>query len=267
MPEPAAASSAACFSLAARANRCAAAVTSASVSNSVTTSWRSSQSPPAQHCQAILDADPAAADGVYWIDPDGNGSFDTLCDMTTNSGGWTLVMMVKSDDPNTLKYNSTYWATTALLNESVTDPTENQNVKNEAYNSLAFTEIRLDLSSHGNSHIVTTTQSSAHALFNGPYLGVSYSRTDYLNWIDQSNSSWNNQPHCNIRGFQVGINEVWKCRYGITMNNENACSSNDSAIGFGCHTQNYHPGRFVASGGFRWSPDTRYNRKGWIYVR
>jgi len=48
--------------------------------------------PPMASCDAILNDDPTATDGIYAIDPDQSGPntpVDTYCDMTTDSGGWT----------------------------------------------------------------------------------------------------------------------------------------------------------------------------------
>ncbi len=51
--------------------------------------------PLPRDCKQILAEDPTATDGVYSIDPDGSGALPTMdcqCDMTTDGGGWTMVL-------------------------------------------------------------------------------------------------------------------------------------------------------------------------------
>jgi hypothetical protein len=57
-------------------------------------------SDPGVDCLDIITQDPAAPDGVYWIDPAGGDpadSFQVTCDMTTDSGGWTVTWLVDAE--------------------------------------------------------------------------------------------------------------------------------------------------------------------------
>ncbi len=52
----------------------------------------------ARSCAQILAEIPEATDGVYAVDPDDQGAFPVLCDMTTDGGGWTLAARFANGD-------------------------------------------------------------------------------------------------------------------------------------------------------------------------
>ena len=45
-------------------------------------------------CAELLSMDSTLTSGSYTIDPDGNGDLDVSCDMSTDGGGWTLMVHV-----------------------------------------------------------------------------------------------------------------------------------------------------------------------------
>jgi hypothetical protein len=226
-----------------------------------------SVSNPGTSCAHIKSVAPSSANGNYWIAPAGNPAFEVYCDMT--GGGWTLVVKVRSGDADTFRYDSANWTGTGTLNPTSLDPAVDENMKSLAYSQLPVSEIRFDLVTVGNSRTETVSAASLRAVLTGGFRASSYSRGQMLSWLsDVSASEFDNQPNCNVIGIQGSGPDPANCRYGIIMNNENTCSSADAAIGFGCHTNNYSPdGRWTGAGGHRWSPTTRYMRRGWIWVR
>lgn len=73
-------------------------------------------------CAEVLASGLSTGDGVYRVDPDGTGgvpAFDTLCDMSTDGGGWTLTYKIS----NRLDASSPLWWDVVMPGSGTTFPT------------------------------------------------------------------------------------------------------------------------------------------------
>ena len=179
----------------------------------------------AQSCLDVLEQNISAVDGVYWIDPLNTGSFSVYCDMSTSGGGWTLLL--KSSGDSYLNYENPLWTDSNLYNESSVD-TSSSNAKFSSFLQLDIREMMGCFPTQGNHCIFAEfgNQTTAQEIFTGG------SQQMGAGWNNQSYSGWSWQPNCHY----LGINTPYcyrRARFGFTANQENDCSSNDTAIGFG----------------------------------
>ena len=210
----------------------------------------------------------ATGDGVYKIDPDGSGPiapFDVYCDMTTDGGGWTLIMKTASTS-NQFPYESPYWSNDVPLNPTDTNLTTNTNMKNMGYSSIPLKEVRFCLGTSTNCLVEAKTSNSLKTLLT-TNSNSKFSKANFISWVPEAIDL---QPNCNASQYysRVGSALTLGCRFGFLGNGENDCLSPDSAVGFGCSIALTPSGLNFTSGMYKTqSGSVNAPKQGWIFIR
>ncbi|MDN8078812.1 putative Ig domain-containing protein [Burkholderia multivorans] len=111
----------------------------------------------------------ATGTGVYRISPAGT-PMDVYCDMTTNGGGWTLLMKQANGDGTTLQGDTTYWTNGTTLNDTVANMNKNDgNFVSAAFSKLPTTQLMLQAANentfqtHANASSMTAMAAFSNA--------------------------------------------------------------------------------------------------------
>jgi len=204
-------------------------------------------------CDDLFTQDPTLSDGVYWIDPDGNGAFEAYCLYDANTQqGWTMVMRSIGTD---IPYGSSVWTSTDLSDASNWNLSQTGSSKYESFNRVPFTQIRsaspTDFS-NGYTEAFSVGYASALDLFGnaGFSLGTSTVSISYFLGLitdgyytpygcnQYQDYGFNQQDYLGTGFINGGSYCDWNggARWGVRYNASHSGTGNHQGIGWGNYT-------------------------------
>ena len=199
----------------------------------------SSQDKAATNAAAILAVNPTASDGAYWINLPSVGPKQIYCAMSSNhlgGGGWMLAW--KCTRGSTFGYNSNYWTSDNVYNETSGLNLNDGDHKNHAFNHYVASTIAAvfpDLNNGGQSSVPysawTWKQSGVGQTALSRLQSNQTLSTNPRGESSQSGSGFSNQNGYQWYGFNYTGNNSNRVRWGFGWNNEGDQGSNDVSGG------------------------------------
>lgn len=208
-------------------------------------------------CAAILQSYPSATSGVYSVSHDGSGSvastFNVYCDMTTNGGGWTLVMKQKYGDGATLQGDSSYFTSSsagALNDINANLGASDDNLVSAGFTRISGSTLMLVAANESTVRTQSISNTTAFLAFASPTVYSDDINTTRPNWFINSSTYPNGVALTGARfGFNIAqsptsslSNVYCGVRWGWTANQDNSgvsIGTSDSCGGLGAYGTQY----------------------------